>query len=142
MSYTMPIELGKIREFTRAVKTKHQAYKGDQPVITPTMLTIARNAWEPARESGFAKLGFDMRRILHAEEEFVFHGELPRAGQVLTCETRLEGEPYSKPGKRGGTLRFGVLVTEYRDQDGTLVAEQISTIVETEKAPKKEGSRA
>jgi N-terminal half of MaoC dehydratase len=141
MSYTMPIELGKIREFARALKTRHPAYKGDDPVITPTMLTMARNAWEPARESGYAKLGFDMRRILHAEEEYVFHGGLPRAGQLLTCETRL-GETYSKPGKRGGTLRFGVLVTEFRDQDGTLVAEQISTVVETEKAPKKEGTGA
>jgi len=136
MSYTMPIELGKIREFARAVKTRHPAHKGEHPVIPPTFLVSSRTLWEPTSESGIAKLGFDMRRILHGEEEYIFHGPLPRAGQVLTCEARVV-DRYEKPGKRGGTMRFGVVVTEFRDADGTLVAEARSTLVETEKAPKK-----
>jgi hypothetical protein len=136
MSYTFPIELGKIREFSRAVKATHPAHKGDNPLIPPTFLVSSRTLWEPASESGIAKLGFDMRRILHGEEEYVFHGPLPRAGQVLTCESKVV-ENYEKPGKRGGSMRFGVVVTEFRDEHGTLVAEARSTIVETEKAPKK-----
>ncbi|GAF45293.1 MaoC dehydratase-like protein [Rhodococcus wratislaviensis] len=136
MSYTMPIELGKIREFSRAVKTKNPAHKGESPVVPPTFLVSSRTLWEPVAESGIAKLGFDMRRILHGEEEYIFHGPLPRAGQVLTCEAKVT-ETYEKPGKRGGSMRFGVVVTEFRDEQGALVAEARSTLVETEKAPKK-----
>ena len=106
MSYTMPIELGKIREFARAVKTKNPAHKGDTPVIPPTLLVSSRTLWEPVAESGIAKLGFDMRRILHGEEEYIFHGPLPRAGQVLSCEAKVT-DTYEKPGKRGGSMRFG-----------------------------------
>ncbi|MGW6460672.1 FAS1-like dehydratase domain-containing protein [Streptomyces sp. NPDC055078] len=137
MSYTMPIELGKIREFSRAVKSRHPAHKGAAPVIPPTFLVSSRTLWEPAAESGIAKLGFDMRRILHGEEEYVFHGPLPRAGQTLTCESKVV-ETYEKPGKRGGSMRFGVVVTEFRDESGALVVEARSTLVETEKAPKKD----
>ncbi|MFI6284200.1 MaoC family dehydratase N-terminal domain-containing protein [Streptomyces sp. NPDC051018] len=137
MSYTMPIELGKIREFARAVKTRHVAHKGSTPVIPPTFLLSSRTLWEPVAESGIARLGFDMRRILHGEEEYVFHGPLPAAGQTLTCEAKVV-ETYEKPGKRGGSMRFGVVVTEFRDEKGTLVAEARSTLVETEKAPKKD----
>ena len=77
-----------------------------------------------------------VRRILHGEEEYIFHGPLPRAGQVLSCEAKVT-DTYEKPGKRGGSMRFGVVVTEFRDEQGTLVAEARSTLVETEKAPKK-----
>ena len=140
MSYQMPIELGKVREFSRAVKTRNEAHKGANPVIPPTWLCSARTLWEPASESGFAKLGFDLRRVLHGEEEYVFYGPPPRAGQVLTCVARV-GERYSKPGQRGGTMRFGELITEFRDESGRLVAEQHSLIIETEKAPKKDEAR-
>ena len=139
MSYTMPIELGKIREFARAVKSRNPAHKGEVPVIPPTFLVSSRTLWEPAQESGIAKLGFDFKRILHAEEEYVFHGSLPRAGQKLTVEAHV-ADTYEKPGKRGGNMRFGVVVTEFRDESGALVAECRSTLVETEKAPKKEES--
>jgi hypothetical protein len=136
MSYRFPIEYGKIREFARAVKAKDPAHRGDEPVIPPTFLVSSRTLWEPANESGIGKLGFDMRRILHGEEEYTFHGPLPHAGQVLTCEAKVV-ETYEKPGLRGGTMRFGVVVTEFRDEQGTLVAECRSTLIETEKAPKK-----
>ena len=38
---------------------------------------------------------------------------------------------FSKPGKRGGTMQFATVVTEYRDADGTLVAEAKATFIET-----------
>ena len=137
MSYQMPIELGKVREFSRAVKTRNQAHRGPNPVIPPTWLTSARTLWEPSSESAMAQLGFDIRRVLHGEEEYIFHGPPPRAGQVLTCQARV-AETFEKPGKRGGTMRFGKLITEFRDESGRLIAEQHSLIIETEKAPKKD----
>jgi len=135
VSYCFPIDYSKVREFARAVKSEHEAHQGDTPVIPPTMLTSARMIWDPAEQSGIRELAFDRSRILHGEEEYIFHGPLPRAGQVLTAHTTVTNR-YAKPGKRGGQMRFGTLVTEFRDEHGTLVAEQHSTIGETAGPPK------
>jgi len=135
VSYEFPLDYSKVREFARAVKSSHEAHQGGTPVIPPTMLTSARMIWEPADQSGFRELAFDRSRILHGEEEYIFHGPLPRAGQVLTASTKVTNR-YAKPGRRGGQMHFGTLVTEFRDADGNLVAEQHSTIVETAGPPK------
>jgi hypothetical protein len=94
-------------------------------------------AWEPSAESKFAELGFDMRRVLHGEEEYVFHGPPPKVGQTLTVEAHV-GDRWEKEGKRGGTMRFARIVTEFRDAAGALVAEQRSVVVETARPPKKD----
>jgi hypothetical protein len=47
---------------------------------------------------------------------------------------------YEKQGKRGGTMTFAVMVTEFRDESGRLVAEARMTGVETERPPE-EGAR-
>jgi hypothetical protein len=135
MSYEFPIDRSKVREFARAVKSDNSVHDGPEPIAPPTMLTSARMTWEPAEQSGFRVLAFDRARILHGEEEYIFHGPPPRAGQVLTCTTTVT-DRYEKPGKRGGNMRFGTIVTEFRDSDGALVAEQHSTIVETAGPPK------
>ncbi|MFE7415767.1 MaoC family dehydratase N-terminal domain-containing protein [Rhodococcus sp. NPDC057529] len=140
MSYAFPLDYSKVREFARAVKTEHPAHTGAKPVIPPTMLTSGRMIWEPAEQSGFAKLGFDRRRILHGEEEYLFHGPLPRAGQTLTAETRI-GETFEKPGKRGGVMTFAKMITEFRDETGRLVATQNSTIIETATTGSSEGTK-
>jgi hypothetical protein len=72
---------------------------------------------------------------LHGEEEYIFHGPPPRVGQALTVQARIT-DRYSKPGKRGGNMRFGTIVTEFRDETGVLVAEQRTTVVETARPPK------
>ena len=139
MSFEMPLERGKVREFARATQSRNPAYEGPEAIIPPTFLTHARMAWEPSSESSFGMLGFDMRRILHGEEEYVFFGSPPKVGQTLTAQSRL-GERWEKEGKRGGTMRFARIVTEFRDTDGNVVAEQRSVVVETARPPKKESS--
>lgn len=136
MSYEIPIERGKIREFARATQSKNDMHLGPDPIIPATFLTTARMVWEPRDQSPMGKLGLDMRRVLHGEEEYVFHGPPPRAGQTLTVETRLERE-WEKEGKRGGKMRFARVVNEFRDEVGRLVAEQHSTVVETARPPKR-----
>ncbi|MEE2058810.1 FAS1-like dehydratase domain-containing protein [Rhodococcus artemisiae] len=130
MSYEFPIDYSKVQEFARAVHADPQAHAGRDAVIPPTMLTSGRMIWEPQEQSGFRKLGFDRRRILHGEEEYIFHGPLPRAGQTLTAETRI-GDTFDKPGKRGGVMTFAKMITEFRDETGQLVATQNSTIIQT-----------
>jgi hydroxyacyl-ACP dehydratase HTD2-like protein with hotdog domain len=72
----------------------------------------------------------DPSRGLHAEQEFVFHGPPPRAGDRLVGTSRI-AEIYEKTGRKGGTMTFVVMVTEFRDPDGRLVAESRLTGVET-----------
>jgi hypothetical protein len=74
-------------------------------------------------------VGFDRKRLLHGEQEYTFHGDLPRAGDVLTAHERIV-DRFEKPGKRGGTMRFATVVTEYRDSAGILVAEAKATLIE------------
>ncbi|GGM89187.1 MaoC family dehydratase N-terminal domain-containing protein [Dactylosporangium sucinum] len=82
---------------------------------------------------------FDLQRVLHAGEEFIFHGAPPKAGQTLTVTPRL-GERYEKQGNRGGVLRFAVLINEFRDAAGVLVAEERTTLVETGRTPSTSGA--
>ena len=48
--------------------------------------------------------------------------------------TRVE-DILEKEGRRGGTMTFVITVTEFRDDDGRLVAEARSTAIETGRAP-------
>ncbi len=135
----MPLEYGKVREYARATQSRHPDYQGPDAVVPGTFLTHARMAWEPRDQAQIEQLGFDLRRILHGEEEYMFHGPPPTVGQTLTVTTRTT-ERWEKEGKRGGTMRFARIVNEFRDAAGTLVAEQRSVIVETARPPKQETS--
>ncbi|HEV2360128.1 MAG TPA: MaoC family dehydratase N-terminal domain-containing protein [Acidimicrobiales bacterium] len=136
MSYEIPIERGKIREFARATQSRNPAYEGPGAVIPPTFLTTAQHFW--ATDFGhLAELGFNLARLLHGEEEYEFFGPPPHAGQTLTATSRL-GDRWEKEGKRGGVMRFAKTITEFRDETGRLVAEQRTTIIETARPPKEE----
>jgi hypothetical protein len=139
--FQMCVEWGKIREFARATGSRHADYldRRDAPV-PPTFLTTM-GFWIPSDSDAAAllrDLGLDLARVLHGEEEYVFHGEPPRAGTELTVTRRVD-DVFEKEGKRGGTMTFAVIVTEFRDPDGRLVAEARTTIIETAKPPTQEG---
>ena len=125
--YEMVVERGKIAEFAAAMQSGNPAYAGPGAVAPPTFL-ISSALWAP--EGAAVDHGFDRRRLLHGEQEFTFHGPPPRAGQTLRVSEQVV-DRYEKPGKRGGMMRFAVVVTEYRDADGTLVAEARKTLIET-----------
>jgi hypothetical protein len=137
--FTMAVELGKIREFARATKSKNPAYQGspgDRPVSPGTFLASSA-FWQTPESNPMRGVKRNLSRILHGEQEFVFNGPPPRAGDVLTGTTRVE-KVFEKEGKRGGTMTFTVTVTEFRDADGRVVAESRSTGIETSK-PATEG---
>ncbi|WP_261570722.1 MaoC family dehydratase N-terminal domain-containing protein [Frankia gtarii] len=131
-AWEFPIERGKIREFALAMQSEAPEYQHPDAVVPPTFL-INANRWAP--EGARVPHGFDRRRLLHGEQEYIFHGPPPRAGQTLYAAERL-AERYEKPGRRGGTMKFAVIVTEFRDEAGTLVAEGRATYIETAKATK------
>jgi hypothetical protein len=134
--FRLEVERGKILEFALATRSQHPAYlEAEHPVAPPTFLTTIL-FWETLVENGnpWALVQMDQRRGMHAEQEYIYYGPPPRAGTRLTCQSRI-AEIYEKPGRRGGTLTFAVLVTEFRDSSGKLVAEARMTGVETERAP-------
>ena len=137
MAYEMPIERGKVLEFARATQSENNAYANANAVTPPTFLSTAAWFWEPPAERALAQIDIDFRRLLHAEEDYVFHGPPPHAGQTLTVTSRL-GEQWEKEGKRGGTMKFARLIREYRDETGTLVAEQTTTLVQTSRPPRED----
>jgi hypothetical protein len=49
---------------------------------------------------------------------------------VLTAVSTVV-DVYEKPGKRGGSMNFAVIETEYRNQGGMLVARARSVTIET-----------
>jgi hypothetical protein len=127
------VETGKIREFAWATGTKDPAYAEPQAISPPTYLMVA-SLWQTAENAPWGDSPPDFRRLLHGEQEFVFHGPPPRAGDHLVGEVRID-KRYSKPGKRGGMMDFTETVTEYRHADSNeLVAEVRATLIETSKA--------
>ncbi|HZS41189.1 MAG TPA: MaoC family dehydratase N-terminal domain-containing protein [Polyangia bacterium] len=140
--FELDVERGKVREFARAVRATHPAFfDGERPISPPTFLTTMF-FWEKDVDGAnpWAALGMDQRRGMHAEQEYVFHGPPPRAGTRLTARSRIT-EIYEKQGRRGGTLTFCVMVTEFRDADGKLVAEAKLTGVETAQPPEPAGEK-
>ncbi|MEE2059234.1 FAS1-like dehydratase domain-containing protein [Rhodococcus artemisiae] len=121
------VERGKIREFAAAMQSDNPAFQGPDAIIPPTFL-ISANQWAPA--GARVNVGFDRKRLLHGEQEFVFHRGLPKAGDRILARERLV-ERFEKPGKKGGQMRFAVVVTEFHNSAGELVAESRGTFIET-----------
>lgn len=139
--FEMDVERGKIGEFARAVHAHDLAahLEGDHPVIPPTFLT-SQFFWEDRVDGAnpWAQVQMSQERGMHAEQEYVFHGPPPRAGERLFCESMVT-EIYEKESRSAGTLTFVKMVTAFRDADGTLRAEAILTGVETGKPPEPGG---
>lgn len=132
-TFEMDIERGKIREFARATLSANPSYFGECPVIPPTFLAT-QAFWQGPAENPWSAVELDQKRGLHAEQEFTFYGPPPTAGTRLNATSRI-ADIYTKQGRRGGELTFAVMVTEFRDTHGRLVAESKLTGVETAQPP-------
>jgi hypothetical protein len=129
--FTVDIERGKIREFAAATKSANPAYRDSaHPVAPPTFLTTQMfwESWAGPESNPWHLVDMDQQRGMHAEQEYVFYGPPPRAGDRLTAQSRID-DVYAKQG-RSGRLTFAVMVTEFRDESGRLVAESRLTGVE------------
>jgi hypothetical protein len=135
--FPVSIERGKVMEFAAATRSRNPSYWADErPPVPPTFLTTQMfwQEWAGAAANPWDAVELDQKRGMHAEQEYVFHGPPPRAGTILTAQSRITGI-YQKEGRRGGTLTFAVMVTEFRDESGRLVAEARLTGVETAQVP-------
>lgn len=129
--FVFTVELGKVREFTRAIASHDAAYT--EGAVTPPTFLMAADHWQSRANSPWGDHRRNLARTLHAEQEFIFHGPPPPVGCTLRGQARID-KRYVKEGKRGGTMTFTEIVTEYPDAEDRLVAEVRATLVETSKA--------
>ena len=129
---TMRVELGKIREFARAVKDDNPAFADERRCVAPPtfLMTIAHWIGDLGQTRTAVKL--DYRRLLHGEQEFEYLKPI-RPGDVLTFRSRTK-DVFEKAGKRGGKMTFIIGETEYKNQRGEIVAYTRNTAIETEGA--------
>jgi hypothetical protein len=128
---TLVVELGKVREFARAVKDDDPAYRTERPLAPPTFLmTIAH--WIGDLGATRTGITLDYRRLLHGEQEFEYVAPI-HVGDVLTFRSRTK-DVFEKQGKRGGTMLFVVGETEFRNARGEVVAYMRNVAIETEGA--------
>jgi N-terminal half of MaoC dehydratase len=133
--FELMVEVGKIREFSRATFNDRQEYQ-DGTSTQPTFLMTALH-WQHDSSDVLPLVEFDRERTLHAEQTFTFLGPPPCAGTKLRGQSRVD-RIYTKEG-RNGLLTFAEIVTEYHDESGQLVATARMTGVETSPSNEVEG---
>ena len=126
---TMRVETGKIREFARAVKDPNPAWLADDGALAPPTFLMTLAHWVTDLGDTRSAVKLDYRRLLHGEQEFEYLAPI-RAGDVLRFRSRTK-DAFEKPGKRGGTMTFVVGETEFRNQQGDVVAYLRNTAIET-----------
>jgi hypothetical protein len=148
MAY-MPIEWGKIREYAVATGSTDPDYlENPNAPIPPTFLSTVVFWDQPGRGMQSAEAiaalaeidagqSTDIRNVLSVEQEYRFHGPLPRAGERLLLTHRFDGVEV-KTGRRGGQMVFSRFAVEFRDADGSLRAECLYTSARTSKAATEE----
>ncbi len=127
--FEMEVERGKIREYARATGSDHPAYLADERPVVPAHFLTTTFFWEGDDGSPWDRVQMSQQRGMHAEQEYLFHGEPPRAGTRLTCTSRID-RIYEKESRTGDVLTFVEMVTAFRDESGRLVAEARMTAVE------------
>lgn len=128
--FTLDVERGKVIEFARAIQAAHPDHVSADAVVPPTFLTT-QLFWEKLTDGAnpWSQVQMSEERGMHAEQEYIFHGPPPRAGQRLHGRSTIR-DITEKISRSGHRLVFVKMVTEYRDDAGKLVAEAILTGVE------------
>lgn len=130
--FELDVERGKIAEFARAVHASHPDHVRPVEAVAPATFLTTQFFWEqrvPGAET-WALVQMSEERGMHAEQEYVFHGPPPRAGDRLIGRSRIT-EMTEKTSRSGDRLLFVKQVTEFRDATtGRLVAEAVLTGVE------------
>ena len=139
LSFDLPVERGKVREFALAVgednpvffHTEEARRQGLPDVIAPPTFTVTQ-MWQIPREERERRLGANLSydRVLHGEQEF-FYRRLPVAGEILNATLRIASD-VTKPGRRGGSMRFVTYESKFTDNGGDEVLTAQYTLIEIE----------
>jgi hypothetical protein len=129
---TLPVERGKVREYATATAAARTAYLDDPAApIPPTFLativfwedighTVVR-APEVAEVCATVGLSTDVSNLLSLEQEYVFHGPVPRVGDTLYTAERLHDVRVRQ--SRSGPMVMVRFVVSFSDGNGVVRAE-------------------
>jgi acyl dehydratase len=142
ITFELPIERGKVREFALAVGEDNPIFfdpeearrRGLPDIVAPPTFTVTQ-IWQISREEREDQLGanLDYARVLHGEQEFQYE-RLPVAGETLKGTMRIARD-FTKEGKRGGEMRFVTYESRFTDAGGDEVLYAYYTLIETAKDP-------
>ncbi|MNZ19492.1 hypothetical protein D3C78_365200 [compost metagenome] len=127
------VEKGRLRFFAKAIGETDPVYTDEAAAraagytslpVPPTFLFCLAGEGRDLVEQ-LDIFGFDLGRILHAEQSFVYH-QVAVAGDTLTFDTRV-ADVYDK---KGGALQFVVNETRVTNQDGEHIADLRSSLVQ------------
>ena len=140
LTFELPIERGKVREFALAVGEDNPIFfdvdaaraQGLPDIVAPPTFTVTQ-IWQISRELREEQLGanLDYERVLHGEQEFEYQ-RLPFAGEILRATMRISKDS-TKAGKRGGEMRFVTYESRFVDVQGEDVLTAYYTLIETAK---------
>jgi hypothetical protein len=128
----MPIERGKVREYATATGAARPAYTDDQKAPVPPTFLATVVFWTPIGETlrspqvlrtcSDAGVPADLGSLLSLEQEYVYHGPPPHAGETLTIAERLSDITVkrTRDGRGMVVIRFTV---SFSDERGELRAE-------------------
>ncbi|MFE5027491.1 MaoC family dehydratase N-terminal domain-containing protein [Streptomyces sp. NPDC056656] len=123
----MPVEWGKVREYAQATAAARPVYMDDPHAPIPPTFLATVVFWTPIGETlrspevlkACAEAGVeaDTRTLLSLEQEYVFHGPLPRAGDRLHTSERLRDirVKQTRSGRVMVVVRFTV---SFHDEQG------------------------
>ena len=129
---TVEVEKGQLKFFARATGEKNPVYfdeaaakaAGHRALPAPPTFLFCLETMAPAQDGVMAKLGIDIGRVLHGEQQFTA-GKPIYAGDTITMTTRI-ADMYDK---KGGALDFIVQDTRAVNQDGENVGVSRTIIV-------------
>ncbi|TDF83939.1 MaoC family dehydratase N-terminal domain-containing protein [Pseudomonas sp. H9] len=131
---TCEVEKGRLRFFAKAIGETDPVYTNEAAAraagypslpVPPSFLMCLEAEGRDSDHIVETLFGFDLGRILHAEQGFVYHA-MAFAGDVLTFDSRV-ADVYQK---KGGALTFVVQQTRVTNQDGRLIADIRSSLVQ------------
>lgn len=131
---TTDVEKGRLRFFAKAIGETDPVYFDEAAAraagypslpVPPTFLVCLEGEGRDALHLVENVLGLDIARILHAEQEFIYHA-MAFAGDVLTFDSSVV-DVYEK---KGGSLVFVVQQTRVTNQDGRHIADIRSSLVQ------------
>ncbi|MGH2705623.1 MAG: MaoC/PaaZ C-terminal domain-containing protein [Actinomycetota bacterium] len=116
-AHSFEVTADAIRAYAAATNDENPAYAEERPLVPPAFPVVAVTTGLWAAVMGDEELGVNLARLVHGEEEHLFHAPI-RAGDVLTVEGSLESVEARESGETFTILakmtKDGVLAAELR----------------------------
>ena len=134
--FPLPVERSKVREFARALLDDDPIYKdanaaeeaGFEDIPAPLTFAAASMHFRDDLPL-FAKLGLDLKRVLHGESSWEYLAPV-HVGDELVAHRRI-ADITTRPGKRGGEMTLVTFEMNFVNQNGDTVLRERDVVIQT-----------